>query len=410
MRASLSWSLSFFRDKKSYACVGQSFETIMARYLSLCVSSTRPHHCPQGVNLWTELPQDSEVQMFEATLFSVLVGDVALPALSQNRSPKPSVFTAGRSTQSGMRWSFSTSASMFLHLFMYQILPLYLWGFQDKRSNSNIFESMNTQNWSMFLLSHPILVGNHRWSHICLKHSSHLTKLSKVSIAPRAAHRHLRQLFVNSNCLRETRPSRHHTTAGFVQLSNAINLINIQNLGWLTLAVFENHLFWFNKKWKLMKLIYDITSSFIGNTTPPWKCPWCAVWCRHPSWQRHQEEPQSIVDIREFIFYGLTIPIASTAKILHQSMTAMSCTFSTLKSHRPQALRALSFKLFVVAAVGSHLAHTKSTKYRQCQVTGGHPWPRRCCKHGRDSYDRGLIRAEMNKWLLRQRSLSTCAK
>lgn len=45
MRASLSWSLSFFRDKKSYACVGQSFETIMARYLSLCVSSTRPHHC-----------------------------------------------------------------------------------------------------------------------------------------------------------------------------------------------------------------------------------------------------------------------------------------------------------------------------------------------------------------------------
>lgn len=166
MRASLSWSLSFFRDKKSYACVGQSFETIMARYLSLCVSSTRPHHCPQGVNLGTELPQDSEVQMFEAALFSVLVGDVALPALSQNRSPKPSVFTAGRSTQSGMRWSFSTSASMFVHLFMYQILPLYLWGFQDKRSNSNIFESMNTQNWSMFLLSHPILLGNHR-SHIC---------------------------------------------------------------------------------------------------------------------------------------------------------------------------------------------------------------------------------------------------
>lgn len=84
--------------------------------------------------------------MFEAALFSVLVGDVALPALSQNRSPKPSVFTAGRSTQSGMRWSFSTSASMFVHLFMYQILPLYLWGFQDKGSNSNIFESMNTQN------------------------------------------------------------------------------------------------------------------------------------------------------------------------------------------------------------------------------------------------------------------------
>ena len=149
--------------------MGQSFETIMARYLSLCVSSTRPHHCPQGVNLGTELPQDSEVQMFEAALFSVLVGDVALPALSQNRSPKPSVFTAGRSTQSGMRWSFSTSASMFVHLFMYQILPLYLWGFQDKRSNSNIFESMNTQNWSMFLLSHPILVGKSSQPHMLNK-------------------------------------------------------------------------------------------------------------------------------------------------------------------------------------------------------------------------------------------------
>lgn len=89
----------------------------MARYLSLCVSSTRPHHCPQGVNLGTELPQDSEVQMFEAALFSVLVGDVALPALSQNRSPKP------HKAEQGLRRSKSGASTLAVALRQFERPP-----------------------------------------------------------------------------------------------------------------------------------------------------------------------------------------------------------------------------------------------------------------------------------------------
>ena len=56
--------------------------------------------------------------MYEAALFSVLVGDVALPA-SQNRYPKPSIF-AGRVAY--LAWELFE-------------LCLYLWGFQDNCLN-----------------------------------------------------------------------------------------------------------------------------------------------------------------------------------------------------------------------------------------------------------------------------------